>query len=39
MASVVIERARVRAGDRVRIGDPGVELSLITVAEVRTSAS
>jgi hypothetical protein len=35
----VIERTRVRAGDRVRIGDPGVELSFIAVAEVRTSAS
>jgi pSer/pThr/pTyr-binding forkhead associated (FHA) protein len=24
-------RARLRAGDRLRIGDPGVELSLISV--------
>lgn len=27
----VAERVRVRAGDRVRLGDPGVELSLIAV--------
>jgi hypothetical protein len=27
----VAERVRVRAGDRVRIGDPGVELALIAV--------
>jgi hypothetical protein len=27
----VSERVRVSAGDRVRIGDPGVELSLISV--------
>jgi hypothetical protein len=29
----VAERVRVRAGDRVRIGDPGVELALIAVNE------
>jgi hypothetical protein len=29
----VAERVRVRAGDRVRLGDPGVELSLIAVGE------
>jgi predicted component of type VI protein secretion system len=29
----VAERVRVRAGDRVRLGDPGVELSLIAVDE------
>jgi hypothetical protein len=29
----VAERARVRAGDEVRIGDPGVELALIAVGE------
>jgi pSer/pThr/pTyr-binding forkhead associated (FHA) protein len=27
----VAERVRVRAGDRVRLGDPGVELALIAV--------
>lgn len=31
----VAERVRVHAGDRVRIGDPGVEISLIAVAEAR----
>ncbi len=30
----VAERVRVRAGDRVRLGDPGVELALIAVDEV-----
>jgi len=29
----VAERARVRAGDEVRIGDPGVTLALIAVGE------
>jgi pSer/pThr/pTyr-binding forkhead associated (FHA) protein len=27
----VSERARVYAGDRIRIGDPGMELSLISL--------
>jgi predicted component of type VI protein secretion system len=27
----VVERVRVRAGDRVRLGDPGVELALISI--------
>jgi pSer/pThr/pTyr-binding forkhead associated (FHA) protein len=27
----VLERVRVRAGDRVRIGDPAIELALIDV--------
>jgi hypothetical protein len=31
----VAERARVRAGDEVRIGDPGVTLALIAVGEAR----
>jgi pSer/pThr/pTyr-binding forkhead associated (FHA) protein len=30
----VQERARIHAGDRVRLGDPGVELALIAVGEV-----
>lgn len=30
----VQERVRVRAGDRVRLGEPGVELALIAVGEV-----
>jgi pSer/pThr/pTyr-binding forkhead associated (FHA) protein len=29
----IAERLRVRAGDRVRIGEPGVELSLIALSE------
>jgi pSer/pThr/pTyr-binding forkhead associated (FHA) protein len=29
----VAERVRVRAGDRVRLGDPGVELALISVSD------
>jgi hypothetical protein len=29
----VAERVRVHAGDRVRLGDPGVELSLLAVSE------
>src|SRR5260370_33900237 len=29
----VAERARVRAGDEVRIGDPGITLALIAVGE------
>lgn len=29
----VVERVRVHAGDRVRIGEPGVELSLIAVGD------
>jgi hypothetical protein len=35
----VAERVRVRAGDRVRIGDPGVELALIAVDEAPSGAS
>jgi hypothetical protein len=35
----VAERVRVRAGDRVRLGDPGVELALITVDEAPNGAS
>ena len=31
----VAERVSLRAGDRVRLGDPGVELALITVSESR----
>ena len=31
----VAERVRVHAGDRVRVGDPGVEIALIAVTEVR----
>jgi hypothetical protein len=34
----VAERVRVRAGDRVRLGDPGVELALIAVDEVPAGA-
>jgi hypothetical protein len=34
----VAERVRVRAGDRVRLGDPGVELALIAVDEVPSGA-
>lgn len=34
----VAERARVRAGDEVRIGDPGVTLSLIAVGEAPAAA-
>jgi pSer/pThr/pTyr-binding forkhead associated (FHA) protein len=30
----VQERVRVHAGDRVRLGEPGVELALIAVGEV-----
>lgn len=30
----VSERVRVRAGDKVRLGEPGVELSLIAIGEV-----
>jgi len=29
----VVERVRVRAGDRVRLGDPGVELAFLAVSE------
>jgi pSer/pThr/pTyr-binding forkhead associated (FHA) protein len=29
----VSERVRVHAGDRIRLGDPGVELALIAVGE------
>jgi FHA domain len=32
----VAERVRVRAGDRVRLGDPGVELALIAVDAARS---
>jgi hypothetical protein len=35
----VAERVRVRTGDRVRLGDPGVELTLIAVDEAPNSAS
>jgi FHA domain len=35
----VAERVRVRAGDRVRLGDPGVELALLAVDEVPTVAN
>jgi hypothetical protein len=35
----VAERVRVRAGDRVRLGDPGVELALIAVDEAPSGAS
>lgn len=35
----VAERVRVRAGDRVRLGDPGVELALICVDEAPNRAS
>jgi FHA domain len=31
----VAERVSLRAGDRVRLGDPGVELALLTVSESR----
>jgi hypothetical protein len=34
----VQERVRVHAGDRVRLGEPGVELSLIAVGDQRTQA-
>jgi FHA domain-containing protein len=34
----VAERVRVLAGDRVRLGDPGVELALIAVDEVPSGA-
>jgi hypothetical protein len=33
----VAERARVRTGDRVRVGEPGVELGLISVTEASAS--
>jgi hypothetical protein len=33
----VNERVRVHAGDRVRLGEPGVELALIAVGEVATN--
>jgi FHA domain len=29
----VMERARIRVGDRVRLGDPGIELAFIAVSE------
>jgi hypothetical protein len=35
----VAGRARLRAGDRVRIGDPGVELELISVGEGHGTAA
>jgi hypothetical protein len=35
----VAERVRLRAGDRVRLGDPGVELALISVNDAPDSAS
>jgi pSer/pThr/pTyr-binding forkhead associated (FHA) protein len=31
----VAERVSLRAGDRVRLGDPGVEFALLTVSESR----
>jgi hypothetical protein len=34
----VAERVRVRAGDRVRLGDPGIELALIAVDEAPSGA-
>ncbi len=34
----VHERVRVHAGDRVRLGEPGVELALIAVGEVTAAA-
>ena len=30
----VSERVRIHAGDKVRLGEPGVELSLISIGEV-----
>ena len=30
----VSERVRIRAGDKVRLGEPGIELSLISIGEV-----
>lgn len=35
----VAERVRVHAGDRVRIGDPGVELALIAVGDASPDAA
>jgi hypothetical protein len=35
----VQERVRVHAGDRVRLGEPGVELALIAVGEVAATAA
>ncbi len=35
----VHERVRVHAGDRIRLGEPGVELALIAVGEVPATAS
>jgi hypothetical protein len=35
----VAERVRVHAGDRVRLGDPGIELALIAVDEAASGAS
>jgi len=35
----VAERVRVRAGDRVRLGDPGIELSLLAVSEAANTAN
>jgi hypothetical protein len=34
----VQERVRVHAGDRVRLGEPGVELALIAVGETAASS-
>jgi hypothetical protein len=34
----VAERVQVRAGDRVRVGDPGVEFALIAVDETSAGA-
>jgi hypothetical protein len=34
----VAERVRVRAGDRVRLGDPGIELALISIDEAPSGA-
>jgi pSer/pThr/pTyr-binding forkhead associated (FHA) protein len=30
----VSERVRIHAGDKVRLGEPGIELSLISIGEV-----
>jgi pSer/pThr/pTyr-binding forkhead associated (FHA) protein len=34
----VAERVRVHAGDRIRLGEPGVELALIAVGEMATGS-
>jgi len=35
----VQERVRIYAGDRVRLGEPGVELTLIAVGDVAAAAT